>query len=188
MSQPNPDRRRRCADRGADPAPHGRDLHRPELRRARRRVGQSAAGHADRVPQAPQCRGRTERSRPDPARGDNGRLGGRVGRGDRQPGALPRRSRRRSSARRRAGHQQRRLRANVPTWRRRRPVDERQELRGVQPGRPVARAAVRRWRHRAAAPLVGQRLATSGLDDCRHDLRRSPLDLVPESVHGPRTR
>ena len=57
-------------------------LHRPELRRPRRRIGPADPLRADRVRQVGQRDQRPERSGQDPARLEEDRLGGRARRGD----------------------------------------------------------------------------------------------------------
>ena len=88
-------------------------------------------------------------------------------------GPLPRLDRGgRRGVHRRVRGRARRLRAGVPA-RARRAVGQGQELRDVQPARPVAGDRGRGARPAGARPAaVGQRRAAAGRHDRRHDLRR----------------
>ena len=106
-------------------------------------TGQRDPGRADPVHQVPEHPAGTERRRPDPARIDQARLGGRARHRDRRTHQLPTGQGRRGRAHRRLLRGQRRQRARLPD-RARRPVVEGQVGRDVQSGRAVAGHAATR--------------------------------------------
>ena len=126
-----------CAAAPDRPARQGR-LHRPELPRPRRRDRRRHPDRADRVHEGPDDGDRPGRRGAGPPRQHEDRLGDRARRRDRHaPRATCDSEDERRDAHRRLRDRERRLRARVPA-RARRPVGQGQELRDVQPARPVA--------------------------------------------------
>ena len=172
------------ADRPTAPDP----VHRPELPRPRRRDRSGRAGRADPVHQVAEHAGRPVRRRADPARVDQAGLGGGARHRDRPADQLPGLSRGGPRRDRRLPGRQRRQRAGVPD-RARRPVEQGQVRRDLQPGRTVA-GHPRRDRRRPRAGHVAGRQRRPPADRQHRDdgLRPVLRRALPEPVPGPGAR
>ena len=162
-------------------------VHRPELRRPRRREQHAGAQGAGGVPQVAQRLLRPERRRDDPARLEQDRLGSGTRRGDRHARALRRRGRRDGSRRRLLRHQ-RRERARIPA-RARRHLGQGQGLRHVRPDRPVAGDARRGARSAEPVDVAGRgRPGDAARQHADHGVRRAQAGQLRQPLHHAASR
>jgi hypothetical protein len=129
---------------------------------------------------------RTERRRPDPARFEEDRLGGRTRHRHRQDGEICLRGRGAGPCRRLLRHQ-RRLRTRLPD-RALRPVDQGQELRHLRPDRPVARHQGRGRRPQPEDVADRQRQDRQDGSTATMVYGVAILVLLSEPVHEPASR